>query len=180
MTTSAALTSESAPTRSSLRSNEEKWSPALMAAGWTAVPSIILEKQFALGLDALDINILLQLSMYWWQKDNLPHPSKKTLAKAMNVDASTVRRRITRMVKDGLIERIERHDPNGGQQSNYYRFDKLIAEALPHAQEAVMQKQQHQAEKQARQSRKKAGPILIKNPFTVGTGAVSPNDGGKP
>jgi predicted transcriptional regulator len=168
MTTSSSLTSKTVAARTSLRSNEEKWSPALMAAGWTAVPSIILEKQFALGLDALDVNILLQLSMYWWQRDNLPHPSKKTLAKAMNVDVSTVRRRITRMVKDGLIERLDRHDSNGGQQSNYYRFDKLIAVALPHAEEAVIQKQQHQAEKQARQSRKKAGPILIKN------------DGGKP
>ena len=32
-----------------LRRNEEKWTPALMDAGWTVIPSIILERQQALG-----------------------------------------------------------------------------------------------------------------------------------
>jgi hypothetical protein len=33
-----------------------KWSKPLMAAGWNAIPSIIIEKQAALGLDAIDMN----------------------------------------------------------------------------------------------------------------------------
>jgi hypothetical protein len=36
-----------------------------MAAGWTAMPSVIIEKQEALGLDALDMNIILHLSHYY-------------------------------------------------------------------------------------------------------------------
>jgi hypothetical protein len=56
--------------------NEQKWSPTLMEAGWTVLPSIILEKQDALGLDAIDVNILLQLARYWWYTDNLPHDKK--------------------------------------------------------------------------------------------------------
>jgi hypothetical protein len=44
-----------------LRRNEEKWTPTLMNAGWTVIPSILLEKQAALGLDAIDVNILLHL-----------------------------------------------------------------------------------------------------------------------
>jgi hypothetical protein len=49
-----------------LRRNEEKWTAPLMDAGWTAIPSIILDKQHALGLDPVDVNILLQLAKHWW------------------------------------------------------------------------------------------------------------------
>jgi hypothetical protein len=41
-----------------LRVNEKKWTPTLMKAGWTVLPNVIFERQQALGLDALDINIL--------------------------------------------------------------------------------------------------------------------------
>jgi hypothetical protein len=44
------------------------------------LPSIILDKQPALGISSLDLNILLQLAKYWWKKDDLPYPSKETLA----------------------------------------------------------------------------------------------------
>ena len=80
-----------------LRRNEEKWSPALMDAGWTVLPSIILEKQHALGLDAVDVNILLQLARYWWFSDRPPFPSKATIAECMKLDPSTVRKHIARM-----------------------------------------------------------------------------------
>src|SRR5260370_18470882 len=69
-----------------LRINEEKWSKTLMDAGWTALPSIILDKQHALGIDALDLNILLQLAKYWWKRDDLPYPSTETLTGVSGVD----------------------------------------------------------------------------------------------
>ena len=43
-----------------LRRNEAKWSKPLMAAGWNAIPSIIIEKQEALGLDAIDMTLRQQ------------------------------------------------------------------------------------------------------------------------
>ncbi len=42
-----------------VKANEKKWGKTLMSSGWTAFPSIILEKQHALGLTAMDINIIL-------------------------------------------------------------------------------------------------------------------------
>ncbi|RWC26801.1 MAG: hypothetical protein EOS70_30845 [Mesorhizobium sp.] len=66
-----------------LRTNEKKWTKALMATGWSAFPNIIIEKQQALGLDALDMNIIIHLVQYWWLPDNLPHPSVETIAKAI-------------------------------------------------------------------------------------------------
>ena len=53
-----------------LLGNERKWCKDLMDAGWTAFPSVIIERQGVLGLDALDVNILLHLASYWWTKDN--------------------------------------------------------------------------------------------------------------
>jgi len=45
-----------------LRRNEAKWSKPLMDAGWNAIPSIIIEKQEALGLDAIDMNIIVAIT----------------------------------------------------------------------------------------------------------------------
>jgi hypothetical protein len=45
-----------------LHINEKKWSEELMDAGWVSFPSILLEKQKALGLSAVDVNILLHLA----------------------------------------------------------------------------------------------------------------------
>jgi DNA-binding transcriptional regulator YhcF (GntR family) len=142
-----------------LKRNEEKWTPTLMEAGWTVLPSIILEKQNALGLDAIDVNILLQLARYWWYPDNPPHPSKASIAKCIGVDPSTVRRHIARMEADGFIRREARYNPKlRGQETNIYHFDGLIKAATPYAQEFIEQRQKQRLENAARQSRKKPKP----------------------
>lgn len=109
---------------SQLRQNEAKWTRVMMDAGWTAIPSIILEHQKALGLDPLDLNILLQLAKHWWQANNPPHPSKRRIAEAIGIDPRTVQRRITRLENVGLIRREARRG-----KSNACHFDGLIAKA---------------------------------------------------
>ena len=147
----------------SLRANEEKWTPALMAAaGWTALPSLILDKQPALGIDSLDLNILLQLAKYWWKKDDLPYPAKETLSELIGVSPSTIRRHIKRMEAEGLIKRIERHDAKGGQQSNFYSFDGLIEKMLPHAKAAIDLRKTQEADRVNLRRRKKVNPEHVK------------------
>lgn len=131
-----------------------------MDAGWTGIPSIILEKQHALGLEPVDVNILLQLAKHWWYAENLPHPSKATLAELMGIDPSTVRRRITRMVDAGFIRRVARYDnKHGGQTSNAYEFDGLIKAATPFALEALKTRDDRRMEDADRRRRKK--PRLV-------------------
>jgi hypothetical protein len=152
-----------------LRRNEEKWTAPLMDAGWTAFPSIFLDKQHALGLDPVDVNILLQLAKHWWFTENPPHPSKATLAELMNIDPSTVRRRITRMVDAGFIRRVPRYDgKHGGQTSNAYEFDGLIKAATPFALEALNTRDERRAEDVARRSRKKPR-VIVDNTARVKT-----------
>jgi predicted transcriptional regulator len=137
-----------------LRRNEQKWTPALWDAGWTALPNVIIEHQRALGLKPVDLNILLHLCRYWWTSDNLPHPSKRTIAECMNVDISTIRRRIAGMERRGLIQRVSRFDKARGQKSNFYDFSGLIQAAQPLAKEAQELKERRREEDTKRRTRR--------------------------
>lgn len=130
-----------------LKVNEQKWTKTLMDAGWTVIPSVILNRQQALGLEPADVNILLHLAKYWWEKERLPIPSKKAIAECMGLSESTVQRRIASMEKSGLIKRVYRFSgKHKGQQSNAYDFTGLIKQATSYAHEAL----------EARESRRKA------------------------
>ena len=137
-----------------LRANEKKWGKTLMDSGWTVIPSIILEKQAALGLDALDINILMHLLIYWWEADNHPHPSKDTIAKALGVSTKTVQRHIAGMEKAGFVKRIPQYNSAGGQWNNRYSFDGLIKYATGYAGEKLGQREKHKAERKELRTRK--------------------------
>jgi DNA-binding transcriptional regulator YhcF (GntR family) len=145
--------------RETVKVNEAKWSKELMKAGWTAVPSVFLERQQALGLDAIDVNIILQLARHWWHADKLPFPSKKTIAQCMNVHPRTVQRRIARLEHDGLIKRNHRSHPIYGQQSNFYDLTGLITEAKPFAKEALSAREKASEERATRRTRKNVVPV---------------------
>jgi hypothetical protein len=55
-----------------LKVNEKKWSKTLMDAKWTVIPNVILDRQQALGLEPVDVCILLHLAKHWWEADRLP------------------------------------------------------------------------------------------------------------
>lgn len=139
-----------------LRQNEEKWTKTLMESGWVALPSIILEKQQALGLTAMDINILLYLFTYWWTADNKPRPAKSTIAEAIGVSPRTVQRRIAAMEKAGFIRREERRLSKEGSKPNLYHFDGLIKEITPFALEKIEIKKERAEEDKKRSARKRA------------------------
>lgn len=138
-----------------LRRTERKWSKPLADAGWMSFPSVFLLKQDALGLDAMDINILLHLAEAWWYADNLPKLSKSTIAKRMKVDPSTIRRRITRMEAAGFIQRRKRSDPDRGQLANEYSLSGLIDHARPFAQEIIEERNESRKQRRERAKRKK-------------------------
>ncbi len=147
-----------------IRVNEKKWSKTLMDAGWTAVPSVIIERQQALGLDSIDVNILLHLSTYWWTHDNKPHPSKKTIADAIGVKPRTVQRHIAELETAKLIRREERRVYGKGSRTNLYHFDGLIKAAQPFAQEKLKEIAERDAARKKAAARKgKAKLQLVKS-----------------
>jgi DNA-binding transcriptional regulator YhcF (GntR family) len=138
-----------------LRRNEAKWSKPLMDAGWNAIPSIIIEKQEALGLDAIDMNIIVHLSNYWWHADNLPCPSVATIAKAIGVQPRTVQKRIKALHSLCLLTRTERRKTRFGSDTNLYGFEGLIAAALPFAHEKLAEREKRKQAEKERLTRKR-------------------------
>jgi DNA-binding transcriptional regulator YhcF (GntR family) len=145
-----------------LSKNEAKWTKPLMAAGWSAIPNIFIEKQAALGLDAIDMNIIVHLSSYWHRADNLPHPSVETIATAIGVRPRTVQKRISALQSHGLMTRIERRKTRHGSETNLYSFDGLIRAALPYAQEKLEARRKKEQEEKERIARKKPKLTIVK------------------
>ena len=145
--------------RAQARRSEAKWTKPLMEAGFTIIPSIIFERQRALGLDAVDVNVLMQLFVRWWTADNPPYHSLKDIAYRMEVSVSTIQRSLRRMKDAGLIEIRPRFDDRG-QTSNSYHFDGLIKEATPFAEEALADRAKRQQEEQDRSIRRRPRSAL--------------------
>lgn len=147
-----------------LRMNERKWTKALMAAGFTVVPYVILDRQDAIGLNPVEVNVLMLLANHWWQADNLPRPSKRGLAKRMGVSEKTVQRAIKRLEAAKFIKRKYRYDPvTRAQQPNFYDFSGLIAAAQPYAEEERERRKAYESEQVSRGNRKKPKLRLVKS-----------------
>lgn len=144
-----------------LKVNEQKWSKPLMDAGWTAIPTVIIERQRALGLDATDINILMHLAAYWWTADNRPHPSKGTIAAALDITPRSVQRRIAGLETAGFVRRQERRVAGKGSNTNVYHLDGLIAAAEPYAREKIEEIAKRKVEKAARVKRKRRPALRL-------------------
>jgi len=143
---------------SQFRENEKKWTKKLMGAGWTAVPSVLLKGQKALGLSSVDLVILLQIAKHWWKSSEMPFPGKASIAKCMGLDARYVRRRLIAMEKAGLITRHRRKRGDGGDMTTAYEFTGLIKKATPLAEKEIEEIKQRTARR---------GQALRKAPLRV-------------
>ncbi|MDM5181905.1 helix-turn-helix domain-containing protein [Massilia sp. DJPM01] len=145
-------------TKEKEKESRKKWGNELIDAGYTILPSTLITRQKALGLEPIHINILLVLLTYWWTADTLPYPSKKTMAAIIGVDESTIRRRIAEMEKANFIARVQRRVDKDRNLTNIYDFTGLIAALQPFAQEEIQVKEANRVAKASRVSRKK--PVL--------------------
>lgn len=136
---------------------QAKWGAELIAAGWVALPSIILERQEALGLDSMDINIILHIAKHWFEPGNLPHPSKGSIAKAMQVTPRAVQKRLAALENLGFLKRIERRGEKGtkGSQTSEFDLGGLIKEARVHAVAAMTEREKIRQMKLERLRRKR-------------------------
>lgn len=145
-------------TKEKEKESRKKWGDKLIEAGYTILPSTLITRQKALGLEPIHINILLVLFTYWWTADSLPYPSKKTMAEIIGVDESTIRRRIAEMEGWKFIKRVQRRVEHDRNQTNIYDFSGLIEALQPYALEEIQAKEANRAAKASRVARKK--PVL--------------------
>jgi len=126
---------------------KKKWGKNVVDLGWAAVPNILIDRQQALKINSVELNILLVLMKYWWSGKEMPFPSKKTIAETIGKDSTTVQRNIRNMEARGLLKRERRNWKSGGQSSNVYDLSGLIAQLKPFAAEEVkLKKKQEQDE----------------------------------
>ncbi len=123
------------------KENEKKWGKALLAPGWSTIPSAILLKQDELKLTANDINILMHLIAHWWYAERLPYPSIAEIARRMRVHRSTVQRSLRSMEQRKLLTRNTRTNRSRGRLTNSYDLDGLIRKATPLAKELAKEKE---------------------------------------
>jgi DNA-binding transcriptional ArsR family regulator len=117
----------------------DKWGSAL-AAGWQVVPNVLVRAQAQLGLDAVDVAVLLNLNMHWWRKEDFPYPRPTIIAKRMGVSKRTVERRIEKLVKAGLLERLPLTKEGKLRQ---YKLDGLVNRLQGAAAVGLAQREYH-------------------------------------
>ena len=108
------------------RASEKKWSKPVMELGFCIIPSLLLRAQQRLGLNSIQLALLMHLADYWWDVDRKPYPSVKTLAGRMRLSPRQMRRYIAELEAAGLIKRIERTASHRGRLSNYYDLTGLV------------------------------------------------------
>lgn len=124
----------------------KRWGASVINEGWTAIPNILIERQQALQLKPTEMNIILVLLKYWWEKGKSPYPSKKTIGDLINRDTSTVRRSLKRLEELGLVKRESRYYEKGGQTSNEYDLSGLVDRLKKEAKEQVKLKEKRKSE----------------------------------
>jgi len=114
------------PDNRRVSSTERIWGKAVLAHGYTGIPSILIQAQSRLRLNPVKMNIIIQLLDYWREPDRRPFPSKKELAERINMTEKTIQNNIRALQKDGLIERVYRYTRHGDPDSNIYNLDGLV------------------------------------------------------
>lgn len=142
-----------------VKTNQRKWGKATIAAGFTIVPNMLLEKAHALSLEPIDVCILLLLVKHWWTAEKAPYPSKRTLATALGCTPRTIQRRLAYLEND--LKLIVREKREGVLGTNTFHLDKLVAALTPFADEANAEREAREQEKTERLKRKR--PKVVTN-----------------
>ena len=74
-------------------------------SGFVAVPMSLLKLQSKLGLDPVDLGVLVNLLGYRWTSEAGVFPRNSIISKRMGVSERTVQRSTQKMIKLGLIAR---------------------------------------------------------------------------
>jgi hypothetical protein len=104
---------------------QEKWGQALQA-GFQVVPNVLIRAQNQLGLDPIDVVILLNLTAHWWEKKDRPYISPARIAKRMGVTTRTVERHLRELERKEFISRCTPRRTAEGIYIRHYDLQPLV------------------------------------------------------
>ena len=113
------------------RTLSRKWGKSTIGIGYTVIPSALLRGQARLGIGPNELAVLLHLLDHWWRPEEMPWPSKKTIAERLNVSTKTVQRAVVGLEAAKLLQRNERYHKTGGRTSNEYDLGPLVERLKP-------------------------------------------------
>lgn len=116
------------PKREAQQASSKKWGKAVLDLGFCVIPSLLLRGQARLGISPVQLVILLHIIDHWWHAEQLPFPSKASIASRCNLSARQVQRYLAELEDRGYIKRVDRFIARKGQQSNYYDLSGLVAQ----------------------------------------------------
>ncbi|MEO1660096.1 MAG: helix-turn-helix domain-containing protein [Pseudomonadota bacterium] len=116
-----------ADSKKRISSTEKIWGKPVTGHGYAAVPSILLKSQRRLGINATQMNIIIQLLEYWYDPTRPPFPTKKQLAERMGVHPKTIQLNIRELEQAGYIKREKQKTASGDWGSNIYHLGGLVA-----------------------------------------------------
>lgn len=102
-----------------------KWGTAGLA-GFQQVPDALLMKQQALGLEGLDLLVLLNITSFWWRGDEPPYLRPKQIAGRLNVSVRSVQRVVKKLEEKKLIRRGRWTGADGKERPAVF-LDGLVA-----------------------------------------------------
>lgn len=97
-----------------------------MKHGYCIFPSILLQAQSRLGVNAQEMIVLLQLTEHWWFATSKVFPGKDVIAQRVGLSTKQVQRHIKRLEELKLVQRKERYRSGGGRTTNEYDLSGLV------------------------------------------------------
>jgi len=82
-----------------------KWGTAI-DAGFQIIPNVLFRGQSKLGLDSLDLVIILNITLHWWLPGDLPFPQPRVIANRTGVSIRTIERRLESLEERGFLKRL--------------------------------------------------------------------------
>jgi predicted transcriptional regulator len=108
-----------------------KWGNDIVSAGFTSLPNHLLSiNQFVRKesrLTPTELLTLFQILSAWWHAEQLPFPSKTTIARRLGLSPRQVQRALNGLEEKGYITRVARFYQNRGRASNSYNLSKMVA-----------------------------------------------------
>ena len=111
-----------------VESIQTRWGSSVTtgAAGFTAVPSVLIRYQHELGLSATELVVLLNVITHWWRAEELPYVRPTTIARRMGVDRRTVDRALRSIEGKGLVQRLAPESRDGRTTVRRFELDGLV------------------------------------------------------
>lgn len=110
------------------KQNIRKWGKLTHDKGWIYIPKLLIRHQAELGITSAELNVILVILSYWWEKEEKPWPSVATMARQIGKNPSTVRRLLTSLVEKKYLRKTRRNNPlnEKGQLSNLQDLNGLV------------------------------------------------------